>query len=63
MRISAASEPLIQGERGEQGRSLEGIHIISRKWDFSFNRRPGKMSEDKFQEVEERKIAIFVISA
>ena len=60
----AASEWLIQGGRGEQGRSLEGIQacIISRKRDLKEDQE-ASMSADRFQEVEARRSLILVKSA
>ena len=64
MRIFAASEWLIQGGRGESGRSLEGMQvcIILRKWDLKDNQEVS-MSEDSSQEVEERRLLILLKSA
>ena len=47
-RILAANEWLIQGGRGEQGRSLEGMQIfmISRKWDLKEDQE-ASMSDDR----------------
>ena len=60
----AASERLIQGGRGESGRSLEGMQvcIILRKWDLKDNQE-ASMSEDRSQEVEERRSLILLKSA